>query len=130
MNNITIELNKEELENLLLDYYRKYYEDNSITISSLATEKRVGYYESRVLVAEIKLKRNLKIGNYTVAAEEKIEIEDIENILKESLDSAGYQIKSTTFNIKEECYGFYENGRISFKGIKVLLIRKVKQKIL
>ena len=129
---ITLEITADELKNILLDYYKKLYNDDSVEISFHSKEISEGFYEFKSVQTIVKLKRsipiNLGIGKCTSTLEEEIKKEDIKDILQEALSEYNYEVSYIIFDTEKSC-GRYEETFIQFKGLKADLKTKSKQKV-
>lgn len=123
-----IEIKKEELEQLLLDYYRK-IENKNIEIDFKTDEEYVEFYEERDIVTRIKLRQNIKLGNQTVSKEREISKKELKEILNEMLQEQGYKIINLIFNNQKQSISYYEEVGFYFKGLKLSVEQIQKQKV-
>lgn len=121
MKNEMLSLDSEALGYLLLDYYSKFYNDNTLTIFSKIDKND----ENKI---KIKLKRNIKINNFIRIIESEIEEEEIISIINEKLANHNYKIDNIVFR-------YLPSGTIDtepyFTGVDLYLKKeKEKQKTL
>lgn len=130
----TLEIKTENLKKLLLDYYKKFYNDESVDIVFKSNKVYEGFYEFQKLVTKIFVKRNklidLKIGKAFTTIEEEVTVDDIKKVLDKAIEDSEYQVSDVNLQTTEESYGIYEDTRICFKGINSKLHKKEKQKTL
>lgn len=130
---ITLEIKSNELKKMLLEHYKEIYKDESISIIIHSSKELVGLYEIESLVTNIKLRRNvninLKIGKCSSTLEEEITLQDIKDILQESLNEQEYEVIDLRLDTDKRLEGFYETEHIVFNGLIVDLKKKQKQKI-
>ena len=91
---IKMEIKPKELKSILLDYYKKLYNDENIQIKFNSEEKTVGIYEDKVAVTTIFLERRIKLGSQIVKITEELEESDITEALNSALDNDKYEISS------------------------------------
>ena len=126
-----IEIKPLQLKNLVSDYYKELYKDNSVSVIIESGRNFVGIYESQVLYTILKLKRKLKIKGLEVIIEEKIDDNQIKEILNQALDGNNYEVEKLDFQTKCKLVGVYEDEEVYFKGLNVCVKpkQKVKQKV-
>lgn len=127
-NSVQINISPDEVKQILLDYYRKIYPNESVDISISANEELVGLYEISTLVSRIKLIRNIKIGKYTALSKEIISEQDIKDIVSPIFDKDNYQVEDVNLITDRKMVGPYENKEIYFEGLEVWLKPKSYQK--
>lgn len=114
---ISIIIEKDNIEKLILDYYKKYFNDENITIKYKIFEEDE-YSLGRVVIS---IKRNIKIGDYEALSENVLSSEEIINVLNNELKNQGYKINYSNFII----------DRTNWNGIRATLEKlDVKKKVL
>ncbi len=112
-----IEITKEQLDSLLLIYYKKYFQDENITLSRIISSDS---YEDDIVITQIN--RKVKIGNYEADKQYGLNYEEIKNVINEDLEKYGYKVSSFDYQII--------NKKISGISVIVNKLEKVKQKTL
>ena len=105
------------IKDLIMKYYKEYFQDQSIKIEYDVIEED-DYSYGRVV---IKIIRNIKIGEYTVESKNVLSNEDISKVINEELSKYNYKINY---------FNFIVNGN-TWDGISILLEKiNVNKKVL
>ena len=133
--NISINIEPDELKKILLDYYKKLYNEDDIKITFYP--KKQGYYEDDELVTTIKLERKIKIGSNIATITNELDKEDLKEVIDDNIKESDYIV--SYLNLKTELktyenHGMFEGESYSspkFIELQAILKRKekVKQKI-
>lgn len=115
---LKLTLPRDELQKLLEKYYKEQYSDDHIEIV-FEKEKVEGDYpfQGSYICTHFKLKRNLKIGNYSAALEQVLEESDIEEVIRKELENTDYDVE----DIRQH--------DIDFSSINIKVKRKQNQRI-
>ena len=137
MKKITIDISANELKKLLKDYYKVFYNNDSVAILINCRKQSQGIYEFDELVTTLSVRRNIEVPNFKLGkcnaiCEEKISNDEIKKILNEILEENNYEVDYVDFNTKSKLvgYGHTEEEKIYFDGISVSVKEKQKQKVL
>lgn len=123
-----IEINQKELKQLLTDYYKKQYKDESVKITFKTNEEFVGIYENRSVVTRIKLKQNMFLDNYVISKEREISEEELKDVLNNMLMEKSYEVIDL-FLDNHKYVDYYGYSDYSFDGVKLNVRKMQKQKI-
>ncbi len=107
----------EQLDSLLLNYYKKYFNDENIILERNVSSDSYG--DDMVFT---KIKRKVKIGNYTSEKEYSISQPEIQSVINEDLKQYGYKVSHFYYN--------NQNKKVLNINVWVDKIEKVKQKTL
>lgn len=128
---IALNIKPKDLKVILVDYYKKLYNDDTIKIIFDSDEKLVGYYEDKELITTVKMERKLNIGNQTGIITYELSKEDIKEVINYSINDENYEIVDITLKTEKEYYQRGYGDYPEFTELKATLKRKekVKQKI-
>lgn len=135
--NINMNIAPEELKSILLNYYKKLYNNEDIQVLFNAKQEYVPHYEDKQLFTIVNVERKIKVGNHVATITYELDESDIRKVLNEDLEKTEYEIFSLSLNTKlETCHSrsFYDEyvyQTPTFKGVNTSLKRKerTKQKI-
>ena len=110
-------ITQEQLDSLLLNYYKKEYNDETIKITR--TVSTDAYHDD---VVSNTINRKLKIGDYEAEKKYGLGYKEIENVLNKELEQYGYKVSNF----------YYEISNKKVVGVSVFVneLQKAKQKIL
>lgn len=91
----TLRFDTKTLKDLIMKYYKEYFQDESIKIEYDVIEED-DYSYGRVV---IKIIRNIKIGEYNIESKNTLSDEDIIKLLNEELSKYNKKIKHFNFII-------------------------------
>lgn len=112
-----IEITVKQLDSLILNYYKKYFNDENITLERTISSDS---YEDDIVFT--KIKRKIKVGDYPTKKEYGIGYQEIKNIINQDLEQYGYKVLDFHYNNhKQKVYNI---------NVSVEKLEKVKQKIL
>ena len=112
-----IEITVKQLDSLILNYYKKYFNDENITLErSISSDS---YHDDMVFT---KIKRKDKVGEYPAKKEYAIGYQEIKNIINQDLEQYGYKILNFYYN--------NQNKKVYNINVSVEKLEKVKQKTL
>ena len=129
--NISINIKPDELKKILLDYYKKLYNDESIKFFFISKEELVGYYEDKKLTTTVNMERKIKIGKETGTITYELNKKDIIDALNNSINDNNFEIIDISLKTEKEYYNGNYGDYIELKELQAILKRKekVKQKI-
>ena len=121
-----IEINKELIIIYLEKYYREKLDFNGNVKINLVT-KTEGYYGDKVNKLDIGIHGFVNLTGKEVPCEVKIDIEDMNNIIKFYLNEQGYDVIRIENEIEDEHeYGCCRATGKTFKGVKVKVKKDLK----
>ena len=110
-------ITQEQLDSLLLNYYKKEFDDATIKISRTVSSD--SYSDN---IVSTKINRKVKIGDYEAEKEYTLDDNEIQNIINEDLKKYGYKVFCFHHNI--------ENKKVIGVSVFVNQLQKSKQKVL
>ena len=111
--NITFDISFEEVERIVLEYYKKEFNDDNIILKSEIQRK--GYYHPERDEYRINLTRTIQINNYQAISELKLSYDDIDLALINTISNEEYSV-------------FHSFVDIENKKVVIYLKRKEKEK--
>ena len=114
---IRVLITQKQLDSLLLNYYKKEFNDETIKITRTVSSD--SYHDDIVINT---INRKLKIGDYEAEKEYGLGYEEIKNVINKNLEQYGYEVSNFSYEIS--------NKKVVGVSVFVNQLQKSKQKVL
>lgn len=110
-------ITKEQLDSLILNYYKKEFNDENIKITTTVSSDA---YSGNIV--STKISRKVKIGDYEAEKKYTLDNNEIENIINIDLNQCNYKVSNFYYEIS--------NKKVVGVNVFVNQLQKSKQKVL